>query len=100
MLRHTVLFRWKPEVTDDQVDRVEEAVNQLPDAIGGVLAYRFQRDAGVSDGNHDACIVADFPDEQAFVAYRDHPVHLEVIREEIAPLLADRAAVQTYVDPA
>lgn len=100
MLRHTVLFRWKPEVTDEQVDEVERAVSELPGIIGGVRAYTFLRDARVTDGNFDACIVADFDDEAGFVHYRDHPAHLELIKTTILPLLDERAAVQTYVDPA
>jgi hypothetical protein len=51
-------------------------------------------DAGITDGNADTVLLADFPDEEAFTRYARHPVHLAVIAEHVRPWLAGRSAVQ------
>jgi hypothetical protein len=94
MFRHVVLFRWTPEVTAEQRAAVTSALRALPGAIPSIRAYHVGDDAGVNDGNHDYAVVADFDDVAGYVAYRDHPAHGAVIVEHIAPILAERAAVQ------
>ena len=39
-------------------------------------------------------MTADFDDEAGFFAYRDDPAHREVIARVIAPIVAQRVAVQ------
>jgi hypothetical protein len=41
--------------------------------------------------------VADFADAESYVAYRDHPEHVEVIKTVIAPIARSRTAVQFEV---
>ena len=54
-------------------------------------------DAGLSDGNADTVLIADFPDVEAFYRYAQDPVHLAVIAEHVRPYLAARSAVQYRV---
>jgi hypothetical protein len=54
-------------------------------------------DAGLSDGNADTVLIADFPDLEAFSRYAQDPVHLAVIAEHVRPWLAVRSAVQYQV---
>jgi len=51
-------------------------------------------DARICEGNYDLVAVADFDDEAGYVVYRDNAAHLKVITERIAPILAERAAIQ------
>ena len=51
-------------------------------------------DAHVNEGNYDLVVVADFDDVDGYIVYRDHPDHQAVIREHVAPILAERAAIQ------
>jgi hypothetical protein len=39
-------------------------------------------------------VVADFDDEAAYLEYRDHAVHRDVIATRISPVLASRVALQ------
>ena len=94
MLRHTVMFRWKPETTPEQVAAIEEGLAGLPGAIDTVRSFRFGRDAGINEGNFDFVVSADFDDGDGYLVYRDHPAHLAVVVERIRPQIADRAAVQ------
>ena len=94
MVRHVVVFRWQPDITEAQVAAVREALAALPAAIGTLRSYEFGSDLGLADGNGDFAVVATFDDVAGYEAYRDHPDHLAVIAEHIGPVLADRLAVQ------
>ena len=53
-------------------------------------------DLGITEGNFDYVVVADFDSPDDYVVYRDHPVHTAVISELIAGRVAERAAVQYH----
>jgi hypothetical protein len=94
MIRHTVLFTWKPDATDEQKTRVLTELSTLPPLMSGLRAYQLGPDAGLTDGNFDFAVVADFDDRESFIAYREHPAHKAVVAECIAPIRQDRASVQ------
>jgi len=94
MFRHVVLLRWKPEATPAQRAAVESGLEGLPGRIPEIRGYVVGADAGVNEGNYDLAVVADFDDVDGYLVYRDHLDHQAVIREHIAPILAERAAVQ------
>ena len=94
MLRHVVLFRWRPESTPAQRQRVPEELPKLSPLMTGLVAYRVGQDAGINPANFEFAVVADFEDAGSYRAYRDHPAHCAVIDEFITPILADRAAIQ------
>ena len=94
MFRHVVLLRWVPEATGAQKQAVADGLAALPGVIPTIRAYRFGPDAQLSEGNSDVAVVADFDDAAGYLAYRDHPAHQAVISQHIAPILAERAAVQ------
>jgi hypothetical protein len=94
MIRHTVLFKWQAEATDEQKRQVATEVAKLRSAIPSVRAFASGPDAGLAQGNFDFAVSADFDDEAGFLAYRDDPGHREVVRRYIAPIAAQRVAVQ------
>jgi hypothetical protein len=94
MIRHTVLFTWKPEATEEEKQRVATEVAKLPSIVPSVRAFASGTDAGVNQGNFEFAVTADFDDEAGYLAYRDDPGHREVVERYIAPILDRRAAVQ------
>ncbi|WP_327089024.1 Dabb family protein [Nonomuraea sp. NBC_01738] len=94
MFRHIVLFTWSAEATDDQKATVAAELGKLTGVIPELRALALGSDAGISAGNHDFALVADFDDVDGYTVYRDHPRHQAVIAEHIKPILAGRAAVQ------
>jgi len=48
----------------------------------------------VNQGNADFAIVADFDDAGCYLAYRDHPAHVDIVRRVISPIAKQRRAVQ------
>ena len=94
MIRHTVMFTWKPEATEEQRKRVAEELSRLPGVIPSIRAYSMGTDIGVNQGNFDFVVVGDFDDVDGYIAYRDDPTHQAIIKEHIQDLVAHRAAVQ------
>ena len=94
MFRHVVAFRWKTGTTPEAIAAVTTALAELPALIPQLRGYHLGIDAGVNPGNHDFAVVADFESVDDYLVYRDHPRHRAIFETQIAPNLAERAAVQ------
>jgi hypothetical protein len=94
VFRHVVMFRWADGVDDMHVQAVGAGLDALVDAIPQIRRYHHGPDVGVNDGNFDYVVVGDFDSVEDYLVYRDHPVHLELIRTLIAGRVSERAAVQ------
>jgi Stress responsive A/B Barrel Domain len=99
MIRHVSVLTWNEDASAEAIEAVRAGLAGLPSVIPELTEYRYGDDAGITDGNGSFGIVADFPTVEAFLAYRDHPVHQEVIRDRIRPILAHRSAVQYEIEP-
>ena len=97
MIRHVVVFTWSTDADADQRKTTVEALRRLRHEVGGMSQLVVAGDAGLSDGNADTVLIADFPDVEAFYRYAQDPVHLAVIAEHVRPWLAQRSAVQYQV---
>jgi hypothetical protein len=94
MIRHVVLFRWTPDATPEQKQRVAAELRRLPALLPVLRGYDVGADLGLAEGNFEFAVVADFDDLEGFRTYRDNPAHRAVIAEFIQPIIAQRAAVQ------
>lgn len=97
--RHVVMFKFEDHVDDDHVQRIAAALSALPAEIDVIRNYVHGSDAGVSEGNFDYVVVADFDDIDDYRTYRDHPQHVRMIEELVKGNVADRAAVQYQTGP-
>jgi Stress responsive A/B Barrel Domain len=97
MIRHVVLFTWSPDADAERRAATVEALRRLRADVGGMTSLEVADDAGLTDGNADTVLIADFPDADAFSRYAQDPVHLAVIAEHVRPFLAVRSAVQFEV---
>ncbi len=98
MIRHCVMFTWDDGVSDDLKQKVTTELNALAGLIPEIQRYEHGPDAGLSEGNHDYCVVADFTDEDAYRTYAGHAEHQRVITDHIRPITASRTAVQYLVE--
>jgi hypothetical protein len=94
MIRHVVVFTWSADADAERRRSTVEALRRLREDVGGMSSLVVAEDAGLSDGNADAVLLADFPDVEAFYRYAQDPVHLAVLAEHVRPWLAVRSAVQ------
>ncbi|WP_405087309.1 Dabb family protein [Microbispora sp. NBC_01389] len=97
MFRHIVLLKWTDDATEEQRAEVERRLSELPGVIPEIRTYQIGPDAGVNQGNFSFAVTAVFDSPEDYVVYRDHPAHLAVVEECIAPILAARTAVQYVV---
>ena len=97
MFRHTVLLKLADHTTDTQRAQICEALAELPAAIPEIRSYTIGTNVGDRPDNHDLAVIGDFDDKAGYQVYADHPAHVAVIRDLIAPLLTERAAVQFEV---
>jgi hypothetical protein len=97
MIRHVVVFTWSQAADAQCRATTIEALRRLQQDVGGMTSLVVAEDAGLSDGNADAVLIADFPDVESFYRYAQDPVHLAVIAEHVRPWLAARSAVQYQV---
>ena len=97
MLRHVVLFTWSDDADEERRAATLAALRRLPEDVGGMTSFAVGPDAGLRGGNAHTALVADFPDAEAWRRYAEHPVHLQVIAEHVAPYLAARTAAQYEV---
>jgi|SRR5215469_12195338 len=94
MIRHTALFKWAADATDEQKKAAAAEVAGLPSIVPSIRAFASGPDAGFAEGNFDFAVTADFDDEAGYFAYRDNPGHRQVLQRYITPIVAQRAAVQ------
>lgn len=97
MLRHVVLFSWKPDASEVAVRAFAEGLAELPSHIPEIRSYRFGPDVRLGGGNEDFALVADFADADAYRRYAEHPAHRHLIAALLWPILAGRHAVQYEV---
>lgn len=94
MIRHVVMFRWKPDTVAEDVDSVVARLQTMPALIPQIREYRFGADLRINDANWDFVVVADFATADDYLAYRDDPHHRALVAEAIGPHLDERASVQ------
>jgi hypothetical protein len=97
MIRHVVVFTWSEAADAQRRAGAIEALRRLRQDVGGMTSLVVAEDAGLSEGNADTVLIADFPDVEAFHRYAQDPVHLSVLAEHVRPWLAARSAVQYEV---
>ncbi len=88
------MFVWAEGTTVAQQEEVAAKLAELPGQIPQIAAYSTGIDAGVNPNTWDFVVVADFADRDAYLVYRDHPAHRDVIDAYITPIAAQRASVQ------
>lgn len=79
VLRHVVLFAFKPETTEAQIRQVEEAFRRLPGQIDVIHEFEWGTDVsveGIARG-YSHCFFLTFLSEEDRDVYLPHPAHRE-----------------------
>ena len=79
MLTHVVLFKFKPDTTDEEAARLEAGLKGLPAVIGDIREFRVGRDVVRSARSYDLALVSAFDDLAAMKRYQVHPAHQGVV---------------------
>ena len=81
VLRHVVLFAFKPHASAEQVDRIVAGFGTLRDAIPGIESYEWGTNVspeGLNDG-FTHCFTLTFATAQARDGYLVHPAHQDFV---------------------
>lgn len=95
VLRHVVMFGFKPEVTAEQVKAVEDAFGKLPSKIDLIKDYEWGTDCSPEGLQHGLthCFFVTFYSEADRDAYLVHPAH-----KEFGKVLGNKASAVTVLD--
>ncbi len=81
MLKHIVLFKFKPETTEEDIQAIEKGLAGLPARIPEIKRFEFGRDILHTDRSHDFALVSEFEDQEAMTRYQRHPYHFAVLNK-------------------
>jgi len=79
MIKHVVLMKFHPEVTDGDIEKLENGLAVIPDLMAGVNLYEFGRDLVRTEESYDFALVSAFDDLEALESYRNNPDNMAVI---------------------
>lgn len=90
VLRHVVIFKFKPEATKQQITTIEKAFSALPFKINEIMDYEWglnNSPEGLSKG-FTHCFFVTFKNEEDRAIYLPHPDHKAFI-SLLSPVLED-----------
>jgi hypothetical protein len=97
VLRHVVLFSWKPGTQPDEIRAIENAFAALPTKIDAIHDLEWGTDVsveGISQG-FTHCFIVTFLSEEARDEYLPHPAH-RAFGDLIRPYLQDVLVVDFW----
>ncbi|MBI3864098.1 MAG: Dabb family protein [Planctomycetia bacterium] len=96
LLRHVVLFKFKHEVTPEQVQEVVTAFGSLKGKISLIEDFEWGTDVSVENlaAGYTHCFCGSFRDAASRDAYLPHPAHQEFVK--IAGPRIDKVLVVDY----
>jgi hypothetical protein len=86
MCIHVFAFRWKPEVTEQQKEKVAANIRKLQGQIPGLLETYVGKNFSSKGQGYEFGGVMKFSDRAALDAYGPHPVHQKLL-EWLVPLI-------------
>lgn len=92
MITHVVMMKFKPDVTQEQIDELETLLDGLPDRIQEIQSYDFGRDVVRSARSWDFALVSVFANLDTLKHYQAHPDH-QVVLKKLGGMCAQIAAV-------
>jgi hypothetical protein len=96
-IMHLVLFRWKDDVGDAQIDAVLDGLRGLK-SIPGVLELHAGRNFCARSQGFDTALMVRFTNRAALNAYSPHPDHRAVVDGLINAIRADSLAVDYEIE--
>jgi hypothetical protein len=79
MLYHTVLMNFREDVPEEDIQKLEAQLDDLPNRIMEIQMFEFGRDVVRSERSADFALVALFANPAALARYQEHPAHREVL---------------------
>jgi quinol monooxygenase YgiN len=100
VLRHLVLYKFRDDVSAQQVQEVVDAFAALPKQIEGIVAFEAGTNVS-SEGKSEGlthCFQVTFRDQEALDAYLKHPAHDKYV--QVVKPRREKVVVFDYWTPA
>lgn len=80
MINHVVMFKFKEEGLDANVQKALEMLKALPEKVEGALKFEVGRNISASPFAHELVLVSAFKDSESLMAYSNHPEHQKFVQ--------------------
>ncbi len=98
-LRHVVAFKFKPEITTEQMQKATTDFYNLKAQIPQIIEFEGGADIAFEkkNGKYTHCFVVTVNNEKDLAAYGAHPVH-KAFSKSVDPLLAEVMVVDYWTE--
>ena len=86
MFLHVFAFKWKNEVSADQIGRMAEEIQAFQGVIPGLLETSVGLNTSPRSQGYAFGGLMRFTDEQGYIAYQEHPAH-QALLSWLLPLI-------------
>lgn len=96
MVHHIVMWRFKPEVKEEEKPELKAAMrenlNSLVGKVPGLLTMEFV-DAPFASSTHDIALVSTLEKAEDIEVYGNHPAHVAVADTYVRPYVTERVCL-------
>ena len=96
MVHHIVMWKFKPEIKEEQKAELKQAMKEhltaLVGKVPGLLTLEFV-DAPLSSSTHDMALVSTLEKAEDIAVYGSHPAHVAVADTYVRPYVTERACL-------
>jgi hypothetical protein len=97
MILHIASFRWKDDVTADDVAGLTDALRAMAAGIPELRSYLCGENLRLRPGGADYGVAAIVDDEAGLAAYLDSAGHADVYERYLGRMISERSAAQLPV---
>jgi hypothetical protein len=94
---HIVLFKFSDQAHQDQIDQLMDHIKGLKNQITGIQAMTFGQNFSERSKGYTNAVTIAFASKTALQNFMIHPLHQQLIKDFIKPILADMIVVD-YTD--
>ncbi len=96
MVHHIVMWKFKPEIKEEQKPALKQAMKEnltaLVGKVPGLVSLEFI-DSPISSSTHDIALVSTLEKKEDIAVYGSHPAHVEVADTYVRPYVTERACL-------
>ena len=96
MVHHIVMWKFKPEIKEEQKPELKQAMKEnltaLVGKVPGLVSLEFI-DSPISSSTHDIALVSTLEKQEDIAVYGSHPAHVEVADTYVRPYVTERACL-------
>jgi hypothetical protein len=97
MVEHLVIFKLKPETTEEQKEAAIQALRGLRGQIDGIVELTCGRNFSQRSQGFEIGLLVRFRDRAALEAYLPHPAHRGAVEQFLHPIREDVIVVDYEV---